>query len=122
MLEYCLPENAISREQYYIDLLKPNYNLNSVAGSRLGSTHSEESKLKMSNSAKGRKHTEDTKNLFSLAKIGINNPNFGKTRSEKTKALYTLARLGKSFLSESMKAKMSERSGLSLSVLDLKTN
>ena len=122
ILEYCLPENAISREQYYLDLLKPNYNINSIAGSRLGSIHSEESRLKMSNSAKGRKHTEETKILFSLAKKGINNPNFGKTRSEKTKALYTLARLGKSFLSEAMKAKMSERSGTSLSVLDLKTN
>jgi len=105
-----------------MDLLKPNYNLNSIAGSRLGSIHSEESRLKMSKSAKGRKHTEETKKLFSLAKKGMNNPNFGITRSEKTKALYTLARLGKSFLSDSMKAKMSERSGTSLSVLDLKTN
>ncbi len=120
ILEYCLSENAISREQYYIDLLKPHYNLNLIAGSRLGSVNSEESRLKMSNSAKGRKHTEETKKLLSLAKKGINN--LGKTRSEKTKALYTLARLGKSFLSESMKAKMSERNGTSLSVLDLKTN
>lgn len=122
ILEYCTKENAISREQYYIDLLKPEYNLNLIAGSRLGSVNSEESRLKMSNSAKGRKLTEETKKLLSLANKGINNPNFGKTRSEKTKALYTLARLGKSFLSESMKAKMSEESGTPLSVLDLKTN
>ena len=122
ILEYCTKENAISREQYYIDLLKPEYNLNIIAGSRLGSVNSEESRLKMSNSAKGRKLTEETKKLLSLANKGINNPNFGKTRSEKTKALYTLARLGKSFLSESMKAKMSEESGTPLSVLDLKTN
>ena len=52
----------------------------------------------------------------------MNNPNFGKTRSEKTKALYTLARLGKSFLSESMKSKMSADSGTALKVVDLKTN
>jgi group I intron endonuclease len=122
ILEYCTKENAISREQYYIDLLKPHYNLNLIAGSRLGSVNSEESRLKMSNSAKGRKLTEETKKLLSLANKGINNPNLGKTRSEKTKALYTLARLGKSFLSESMKVKMSELNGTSLSVLDLKTN
>lgn len=57
ILEYCTKENAISREQYYIDLLKPEYNLNSTAGSRLGSVHTEETKLKMSKSATGRKHT-----------------------------------------------------------------
>lgn len=46
ILEYCTKENAISREQYYIDLLKPEYNLNSRAGSRLGSIHSQEGREK----------------------------------------------------------------------------
>lgn len=122
ILEYCTKENAISREQYFIDLCKPEYNLNPVAGSRLGSTYSEESRLKMSNSAKGRKHTEQSKSLLSLAKKGINNPNFGKTRSKETKALISLARLGKSFLLESTKDRMSKSTGTSLKVLDLKTN
>ena len=31
----------LEREQYYIDILKPEYNLNSTAGSRLGSIPSE---------------------------------------------------------------------------------
>ena len=48
ILEYCTAENAISREQYYLDLLKPEYNILTIAGSRLGSKHSEESLLKMS--------------------------------------------------------------------------
>lgn len=76
----------------------------------------------MSNSAKGRKHTEETKNFLSFANKGMNNPNFGKTLSKETKTLISLARLGKSFLSESIKAKMSEKSGTALRVLDLKTN
>ena len=122
ILEYCTKENAISREQYYIDLLKPEYNLNSTAGSRLGSIHTQETRVKMSISALGHKHTEETKKLISLATKGINNPNFGKTHSEETKALISLARLGKSILSESMKAKMSEESGTALRVIDLKTN
>lgn len=122
ILEYCTKENTISREQYYIDLLKPEYNLNSTAGSRLGSIHTEESRLKMSNSAQGRKHTEETKNLISLATKGINNPNFGKTHSKEVRALITLAKLGKSILSESVKAKMSEESGTALRVIDLETN
>jgi len=73
ILEYCTKENAISREQYYIDLLNPEYNLNSTAGSRLGAKLSEESRLKKSQAAQGHKHTEETKNLISLANKGINN-------------------------------------------------
>lgn len=122
ILEYCAAENAISREQYYLDLLKPKYNILTTAGSRLGSIHSEESRLKMSNSSKGRKFSEETKKLLSIAKKGMNNPHFGKTHSEETKALITLAKIGKSFLSESMKSKMSIDRGTTLKVLDLKTN
>ena len=41
ILEYCEPENAISREQHFLDLLKPKYNILPTAGSLLGSKHSE---------------------------------------------------------------------------------
>ena len=76
----------------------------------------------MSNSAKGRKLSEETKKLISLATKGMNNPNFGKTHSKEVRALITLAKLGKSFLSESVKAKMSADSGIALKVVDLETN
>ena len=33
ILEYCSPENVILREQYYMDLLKPDYNILKTAGS-----------------------------------------------------------------------------------------
>lgn len=121
ILEYCSPEDAIKREQYYIDLLKPEYNLNPTAGSRLGTKHFADSLLKMSASAKGRKLTEDTKNLLSLALKGTNNHNFGKTLSEETKAKIREGRIGKSFLSEASKAKMSENRGTAVKVLDLIT-
>jgi group I intron endonuclease len=55
-LEYCEPANAITREQYYIDLLKPEYNILQVAGSRMGSKHTEETKAKL----RAYKHTEET--------------------------------------------------------------
>ena len=42
ILEYCSPENAILREQYYMDQLKPDYNILKTAGSFLGFKHSEE--------------------------------------------------------------------------------
>ena len=48
ILEYCDdPDLAISREQYYMDLLKPVYNLSKVAGSSLGFKHTAESRSKM---------------------------------------------------------------------------
>ena len=72
----------------------------------------------MSISALGHKHTEETKKLISLATKGINNPNFGKTLSEETKTLISLAKLGKSIVSKSMKAKLSEQSETALRVID----
>jgi hypothetical protein len=52
ILEYCEPNVKISREQYYIDLLKPEYNILKKAGSNLGFKHSEETKLIMSINSK----------------------------------------------------------------------
>ena len=56
-----------------------------IAGSRLGHIHSEEARLKMCNSSKGRKFSEETKKLLSLAEKGMNNPNFGKHIVKKQK-------------------------------------
>ncbi len=46
--EYCQPSDVISREQYYLDLLKPECNILKTAGSSLGFKQSEETKTKMS--------------------------------------------------------------------------
>lgn len=51
ILEYCLlptKSEVLAREQYYMDLLKPEYNILKVAGSNLGYTHSAEVRAKMS--------------------------------------------------------------------------
>ena len=53
ILEYCEISDLIKREQYYIDLLKPEYNILKIAGSLLGFKHSEESRVKMSSSKIG---------------------------------------------------------------------
>jgi len=47
ILEYCKYDEVLVREQYYLDLLKPEYNILSVAGSPKGYLHTEEAKLKM---------------------------------------------------------------------------
>jgi len=129
ILEYCDPENCVQRENYYLNLLKPvwpppppgggpKYNVLPVAGSNLGFKHSEETKAKFAL----RKPSEEGRCKMSESKKGINNPNFGQARSEETKALIRAARLGKSFLSDSIKERMSKQSGTSLRVVDLETN
>jgi len=47
ILEYCEPSKVIEREQFYIDLLNPTYNLLKVAGSPLGRKHSPETIVKL---------------------------------------------------------------------------
>jgi group I intron endonuclease len=49
VLEFCNKDILIEREQYYIDNLKPKYNILKVAGSRLGCKHSPETLLKYKN-------------------------------------------------------------------------
>jgi group I intron endonuclease len=68
ILEYCEVNVLIKREQHYLDLLKPKYNILKAANSRLGS-----------------KHTIETKTLMSIKLKGINNPSFGKTLSQETR-------------------------------------
>ena len=43
IIEFCKSSEVISREQYYINLLKPKYNILKVAGSTLGHKHTKES-------------------------------------------------------------------------------
>lgn len=47
ILEYCDKEEVLIREQYYLDLLKPEYNSLKIAGSLLGYLHTKEAKEKM---------------------------------------------------------------------------
>jgi len=56
IIEYCEPENCLKREQYYIDLLKPEYNILKIAGSSLGHKHSQETRANMSEAKKGSKN------------------------------------------------------------------
>ena len=61
IVEYCDPIYIISREQYYLDVLKPEYNV-----------------LTIERSPKGFKHTQKTKRL--LRHLGLN-----RIRSENSK-------------------------------------
>lgn len=77
ILEYCDPSEVILREQYYIDLLNPEYNILKVAGSSFGYKHTIESLKKMSEIAKNR--SEET--IAKLRQAAL-----GRIHSEETKA------------------------------------
>lgn len=46
ILKYCSPELVLSKEQYYLDLYKPEYNILKVGGSSRGYKHTPGSKMK----------------------------------------------------------------------------
>ena len=54
ILEYCDQASVLDRENFYLELVKPEYNILEKAGSSLGYKHTEETKYKMSVRAKGR--------------------------------------------------------------------
>lgn len=95
ILETCLIENLIKREQYYFDLLNPIYNILKFANSSMGFTHKEETKLliskikkesavsianiyRLSANSKGRKMSAEFKKERSKLTTGELNPNYGK--------------------------------------------
>lgn len=95
ILEICDTSILIQREQYYIDLLKPEYNILQVAGSLFGYKHtqeslekmrnialnrSEETKAKLREKALGRTYTHSEETKIKLREIML-----GKTHTEETK-------------------------------------
>jgi group I intron endonuclease len=73
IIEFCPKEKLIEREQFYIDTLKPEFNLSPTAGSTLGVIPSEESKLQKSKKMKG------------VANVGEKNGMYGKVSMNKGK-------------------------------------
>ena len=65
ILEYCEAKDLIKKEQYYINNLKPEYNVLKTAYSSLGYKHTKESKLKISMANKGKKRSEEFKKMAS---------------------------------------------------------
>jgi group I intron endonuclease len=84
VIELCQKEKLIEREQFYIDNLKPEYNLLQVAGSRLGCKLSEKTILKL----KSKIYTEEEKAYMSACQIG-------KRHSEETKVKISLSSKGR---------------------------
>ena len=99
LLLRCEKKDLIFFEQRAIDTYKPDYNMCQIAGSRLGTRHSEETREKMRQSHLGRVVSEDTKQKHRLASLGnqsaVGHKNrAGKPCSEQTKQRLSAAATG----------------------------
>jgi group I intron endonuclease len=80
ILEYCELDKLRSREQHFLDLLEPEYNMLKTAGSLLGFKHSEETIAKLKARFKDRVFTSEHLENLSAGKIGNKNGTGGKGR------------------------------------------
>jgi len=80
IIEYCEVSDLLIREKHYWGILNPEYNI------------AQDPTAPMS----GRTHSDATKIIMSDAKKGENHPNYGKTRSDKIKRKISDALKGQS--------------------------
>ncbi len=102
-IEFCNIKELLTREQYYIDTLKPQYNICKIAGSKLGVKCSEATKLKISNSNKGRVISEEARLKISNT---LKSKGYKVIHSEETKRKISESNKGKhNFSKEEMLSK-----------------
>lgn len=103
IIEYCDREFLTKREQYYLDILKPNYNLTTSVIGTIGYTHTKENKNLMSKIKKeqyknglqvwnkNKKWDDNTKNKISKSLkgkyAGAKHSMYGKKHTEANKKL-----------------------------------
>lgn len=97
IIEYCEHNKDIllNREQYYIDLLKPEYNILQKAGSVLGFKHSKSIIEYRRLVQKGRIHTEETKLKMAMSNIKAKPVVVTNNRTNEGKEFVSIARAAK---------------------------
>lgn len=118
ILEYCRADELIKREQYYLDLLYPEYNILKHAYSLLGYKHTPENIAKF----KLKKVSQELKNILSLVhtdkevsketrdKLSLATANYKKNNPLTPEALANIT------------AKTTEREGVAVILLNTQTN
>lgn len=118
ILEYCRADELIKREQYYLDLLNPEYNILKNAYSLIGYNHSAENIAKF----KLKKITQEHKDL--LSSIHLNKVVSIETRNKLSIATAEYKKnnpLTPEALAN-ITAKTTEREGVSVTLLNTQTN
>jgi group I intron endonuclease len=113
ILEYCEADVAISREQYYIDTLKPEYNILPTAGSAFGRLVTDETRAKLMASHIGRDYSGLKDHLACLKEA-----NTGRKHTEEAKDKIRSSALGRKFADET-RVKLG---AISVLVTDIETN
>jgi|SRR5690606_11459251 len=85
IVEYANIKELTMRETYFITKLLPYYNVLKQGYSSVGYKHTEATKELLSELAKNRIHSDQTKALISKALTGENNPFYNKTHSVESK-------------------------------------
>jgi len=85
ILEYVKPESIAIRETFYITFIIPYYNVLKQGYSSIGYIHTQETKKLLSELAKNRRHSDETKALIAKALTGENNPFYNKSHSVESK-------------------------------------
>lgn len=126
VLEYCSIDVLIKREQYYLDLLKPDYNICTTAGSTLGKLHSLVAKEKISETKKGTYLGEENSffgEIHSVAsKERMKEAKLGKILSELTKEKIRESKVGKKFTEEhKSNLSLAQSNRKNISIIDIET-
>ncbi len=85
ILEYVESKSLTIRETYFITSVMPYYNVLKQGYSCLGYKHTNNTKQLLSQLAKNRVHSEETKGLIARALTGENNPFYNKSHSLESK-------------------------------------
>lgn len=137
IIEECHEKILIEREQYYLDTLNTDYNINPVAQNCTGRKLSEKTKNKISKGNLGKKRSEEFKakqserlknnpiiftdeirEKISKSKIGSKNPMFGRKTSDRQKNSVIKALTGKKRTQE-VKDKIAKANSIPIVQLDL---
>jgi len=107
ILEHCEPEKSIilEKEQFYINMIKPEYNILKIAGSPLGYKHTEEALAKMRNRKLSQEHLEQvlTRILSEEHKSKVREANLGRKNSEES-----IEKMRNRVITDEVRAKLSQ--------------
>ena len=85
ILEYVESASLTARETFYITHIIPYYNVLKQGYSSLGYVHTEETRKLLSELAKNRVHSDETKGLIARVVTGENNPFYNRNHSIESK-------------------------------------
>jgi group I intron endonuclease len=91
-------ENIIEREQYYLDLYNPEYNILKVAGNSQGLIHRSDSIQKIREARLGFVHTKETRKAMSENRRGPSNSFYGKKHRDEVIQLLREIALNRGYL------------------------